>query len=507
MEYLQLRISLVEFLRGSFLYHENGYEMSVKVQIFPLTEREELENVMCSVCEHDSYTRVSREFLCGGDVDLDDALDGVFRMVNTENDTERKTYAHLWCYMRIVRTQASTSYTMEGLDYIPLLCYSCSKWIKSNPHMIEGYRTIYTHQKCFVTCEGEGCEQEFSRGNESRGELNGESFAGCDDCLHEWVSDNDGVACSECSTYILVDDSTWEEAEELSFCESCASQRRWCDYCQRNYWRNDRNHHSHADDYLREPQDNPYLIFHGEGSYHLGFELETEFDEDSQDIIEPARFFTSKVAEDIAFLKSDGSLTNGFEIVSHPMTLDWARKEFPFNIVDSLRQNHNAVAWDSQNCGFHVHISRTAFDNDPHLFRFCKFFTHNVSFLTAFAGRHSTSYAAYDSNGNFESSAKHLKNKVKGYESSRYQAVNTTNEATVEVRIFRGTLRKDRILANLSLVQSLVEFTRDMSTPDVAKGSLTWANFIVYTGSHKETYPELWQKIEQLTPTRNNREN
>ena len=96
--------------------------------------------------------------------------------------------------------------------------------------------------------------------------------------------------------------------------------------------------------------------------------------------------------------------------------------------------------------------------------------------------------------------------KVKGRERSRYQAVNTTNEDTIEIRIFRGTLRKDRILANISLVQSLVEFTRDMSTQEVNKGSLTWLNYMFYTGTQKETYPELWAKLELLIPSRNNHE-
>ena len=236
------------------------------------------------------------------------------------------------------------------------------------------------------------------------------------------------------------------------------------------------------------------------------FELETEFDSGNQRVEEPAKYFQHNVDEDVAFLKTDGSLSNGMEICGHPMTLEWTRKEFPFQIIDKLRSNFNASAWDTENCGFHVHVSRTAFDNDPHLFRFCKFFRSNVKFLTAFAGRHSTSYAAFDSNGEYESGAQHTVAKVQGRERSRYQAVNTTNEDTIEIRIFRGTLRKDRILANISLVQSLVEFTRDMSTQEVNKGSLTWLNYMFYTGTQKETYPELWAKLELLIPSRNNHE-
>jgi hypothetical protein len=497
LEYLQFGISLVEFLRGSFLFHENGYEMNVN--IFPLSEGEKLENVHCVICTTDMYTRVARE------ITDDEVLDGVFRMQNTENDEERNRYAHLWCYMRVVGGY-HTTYTITGLDYVPLICYSCNKFIMTNPHTVISWNNRIVHDTCFIICEADGCEQEFPKGNETTGVFLGERFKGCDDCLYAWVHEQDGIQCDECSDYVHEDDSHYDSRDDQTYCNSCNGQRLYCERCDESYWRRNREYHNHGYDLLREPDDNPDWVLHGEGKYHLGFELETEFDSGNQGFEEPAKYFQHKVSEDVAFLKSDGSLNNGMEIVGHPMTLEWTRKEFPFQIIDTLRSNFNATAWDTENCGFHVHVSRVAFDNDPHLFRFCKFFRSNVRFLTAFAGRHSTSYAAYDSNGEYESSAEHLKNKVKGRERSRYQAVNTTNEDTVEIRIFRGTLRKDRILANISLVQSLVEFTREMSTPEVAKGSLTWGNYMVYTGTHKETYPELWAKLELLTPSRNNHE-
>lgn len=472
----------------------------MNVEIFSLSEGEELENVQCVVCESDSYTRKSRE-LTG-----DEVLDGVFRMQNTENDRERTRYAHLWCYMRILRSHGTTTYTMTGLDYIPILCYACNKFIMTNPHKVQGYHSINTHDTCFNTCDNDDCSQEFANGQETTAFFLDENFSGCNACMYAWVHDNNGVQCDECSDFVHEDDSHFDQNDNSTYCNSCSDQRLYCERCDENYWRRNREYHNHGYDLLREPNDNPDWVLHGEGKYHLGFELETEFDLGNQDVEEPAKYFMSKVDEDIAFLKTDGSLSNGMEICGHPMTLEWTRKEFPFQIIDTLRSKFNALAWDTENCGFHVHVSRIAFDNDPHLFRFCKFFRTNVKFLTAFAGRHSTAYAAFDSNGEYESGAQHTMAKVKGRERSRYQAVNTTNEDTIEIRIFRGTLRKDRILANVSLVQSLVEFTRDMSTPEVAKGSLTWLNYMVYTGTHKETYPELWAKLELLIPSRNNYE-
>jgi hypothetical protein len=72
----------------------------------------------------------------------------------------------------------------------------------------------------------------------------------------------------------------------------------------------------------------------------------------------------------------------------------------------------------------------------------------------------------------------------------RYSAINTENDATIEVRVFKGSLRKERVLSALEFVTAAVEYTRDLKvTPK--NQALTWLAFTGYVSSNLETYPNL----------------
>lgn len=61
------------------------------------------------------------------------------------------------------------------------------------------------------------------------------------------------------------------------------------------------------------------------------------------------------------YCKHDGSIDNGFEMVSHPMSLEYHTNEM--NWLDVF---NNAVSMDyrshqTNTCGLHIHVNRSAF--------------------------------------------------------------------------------------------------------------------------------------------------
>jgi hypothetical protein len=74
--------------------------------------------------------------------------------------------------------------------------------------------------------------------------------------------------------------------------------------------------------------------------------------------------------------------------------------------------------------------------------------------------------------------------------------VNLCNRHTVEVRIFRGTIRPKRILANLELVAGAVEYTRNLKTGDVASGALQYRSLVTWLNERSATYPHLCELLE-----------
>ena len=82
----------------------------------------------------------------------------------------------------------------------------------------------------------------------------------------------------------------------------------------------------------RNTATNPHLFFYGNEKRYFGVELEV--DEGGKDNDNAASLKSiANVHEGNIYIKSDGSLEDGFEIVSHPMTLEYHTEEMNWKEV------------------------------------------------------------------------------------------------------------------------------------------------------------------------------
>jgi hypothetical protein len=222
---------------------------------------------------------------------------------------------------------------------------------------------------------------------------------------------------------------------------------------------------------------------------------------------------------DLAYLKQDGSLDYGFELVTHPMSHDYYKNEAHdlFRVIEGLRTNYRVKSWDARTCGLHIHISRTGFNGGAHMHRFLNLIYSNAEFYSALAGRSSERWAKFtdadvwekteDENGwpirTRVTKGRSFKDKIEnGRRSDRYSAVNTQNRETLEMRIFRGTVNSDTIKSQLDLAHASVEYTRVMSVQQVREGALTADSFMTYIESLPELYPHLNERMARIvTPS------
>ena len=152
-----------------------------------------------------------------------------------------------------------------------------------------------------------------------------------------------------------------------------------------------------------------------------------------------------------AYLKEDGSLSNGFEIVTHPHTFKAMRELWTDYFYNPVR---NLSSYKSGQCGLHVHIGRDGL-TAAHIRRMVVFLNapENLPFVEEVAQRKSNNYSQIK-----------RKTPMNALDcEDRYEALNLRNSETVELRIFRGSYRLDRVLKALDFADSLVEFTRDRS--------------------------------------------
>jgi hypothetical protein len=320
-------------------------------------------------------------------------------------------------------------------------------------------------------------------------EHNGDYF--CRSCF-----DDNHTQCDDCDEYVANDravsvgsDSICQHCYENHYfiCDSCNeicnndnyAEDGVCQYCHDESSGDecgDDNTGVHSHDYKPRPCFRKLENQLGPNEY-IGIELELE-DENNRG--------TPDITEGYFYMKHDGSLTRGVEIVSHPATWEWLQdNKYIWDTVLNLRKQ-GYRSYNTTTCGMHVHISKTAFSTFL-LYKWLRFFVDNDRFVRFFSQRtpSSMSWCKMDDKGEIIRKAKEKKNAT-----GRYEAINLQNRDTVEIRIFRGTLNPTKFWANLEFIKALSAFLDPIPAKDIAKG-LAAQFFVKYVMEHKELYPNL----------------
>jgi hypothetical protein len=206
------------------------------------------------------------------------------------------------------------------------------------------------------------------------------------------------------------------------------------------------------------------------------------------------------------YCKDDGSI-QGVEIVSHPMTLGYAR-QFPFRrLLDELRDD----CYVEDGYGLHVHVSRAAFQSASgkhspiQTMKWLLFIQRNKDMLTGYdrlARRPESSWAKFGNpkRGEIARKAKNdptsrrqrcncdeyrMQHYMSDHCDDRYQAVNCNNPDTYELRFFKSTLSPHELYAAMEFVDASVRYCRTVPTFDVLAGrGLSWQRFASWAQRH-----------------------
>ena len=149
-----------------------------------------------------------------------------------------------------------------------------------------------------------------------------------------------------------------------------------CEHCDCN----------NVDNIIESYSYKPDPIFFGEGDRFFGIELETEPQDEGDEDVDMVREVQEYVSE-WAYLKHDGSLNEGgFELVTHPMTLENHLEKFTPELFKTIR-DAGYVSHTSGSCGLHIHISRSAFKSDLAIVKLLEFVYGNYENVVSELGR------------------------------------------------------------------------------------------------------------------------
>lgn len=359
--------------------------------------------------------------------------------------------------------------------------------------LIEKYSKVFALPKFVCT----SCGNEFYR--EQLSPFDGELL--CPSCLS-----NQTVYCSCCDRRIWTDDNVGTDAQPL--CQDCFDDHfERCTACNAlirrgdTFFRGDDPYcetcyHSVCDrDAIHDYYYKPTPIFYGEGKRFFGVELEIDgAGEDSDNAAEILHIANAE--QPLTYCKHDGSLDEGFEIVTHPMTLDFHLRSMPWEQIVEKAKKLGYTSHQAGTCGLHVHINRTAFGSTEStqdaaiartLFFFEKFWDELLKFSRRTQGQLNQWAARYGYKDQPQEILDHAKS---GRHAGRYTAVNLTNADTVEFRMFRGTLKHNTLIATLELLDCIIDAAIYLTDDDLK--AMSWSSFMLGC-----TKPELIQYLKE----------
>ena len=237
----------------------------------------------------------------------------------------------------------------------------------------------------------------------------------------------------------------------------------------------------------------PVPIFYGKGKRFFGVELEVDeggHDTDNAiEIMEEANFNNEHI-----YIKTDGSLDCGFEIVTHPMTLTYHLHDFYWEDILHKAVQLGYLSHQTSTCGLHVHVNRSSLgrtesQQDDTISRILYFVETNWNEMLRFSRRTQSNINRWAARMGYEHHPKDLLKKAKGIY-GRYYAVNICPHQTIEFRLFRGTLKLNTLYATLQIVNRICDVAINLTDDELRK--LSWSEFVSQISE-----PELIQYLKE----------
>ena len=317
--------------------------------------------------------------------------------------------------------------------------------------------------------------------------VHGETEGWCGSCC-----DAESAECVDCSTRFpivemcrLGDDryACQEHRDNFVVCSECGEllNRRTAIHRGDNWFCSDCARIVHDYAYKPEP------IFIGSGNRFYGMELEME---NRTGEIESWLLDKSN-DERVYYLKHDGSLHDGFEVVTHPHSIAAFIAAKPFwEEISAYVTKKGMRSHETERCGLHFHVSRKGLGSNETqrlrtiervIYLYEKYFREFLllsrrteSQLEEWARRY------LDECGDV--TMPRVTSAIRGNNRDKYRAINLRPSETIEFRIFRGTLKVDTLLASAQLIDNWINVA--MGDKDIS--TITMQDIITST-----EYPEL----------------
>lgn len=253
--------------------------------------------------------------------------------------------------------------------------------------------------------------------------------------------------CEDCEEYFHIDYACYSEMDECYYCEDCIGDHV-SEYIS--------EYHYHDYDEFKmtdEDEKNDNKLFFG-----IELEIEAKYRSSNHDNLAEAIL---NQTNDFVF-EQDGSLNNGFEIISMPFSKNYMKETMEDDLYAML-QTINKHNYEGKNtCGLHFHVSYEAIRSIPNLLKIVEFYKEELTILSRREESSLNRWSPfYTKNFDKEEITNEMIEEIVDDYQSRYHAINLDNNYTVEFRIFKSTTDYKTLMATWELVNNIVAYAND----------------------------------------------
>ena len=377
----------------------------------------------------------------------------------------------------VFKVESEDDYNILKCDYNLPVCKDCKE------------NSCYTCDDCGRLCPSD--EMTYIEGGDKEVckrclDLNYVTCEDCGDIVHEdyaysayrngrnvticeYCRDDHYYTCYDCGDIIHEDDAHWDDDDP------------YCDYCWNNRDCNDEicDYHEGPDlRYFDENGENWELDHTNFKGY--GFELEVDCGGHNGDNARRVR----EILNNEVYCMNDGSIHDGFEIITHPHTRA-AIEKLPIHEAFEFLKSEGYKSHDAGTCGLHLHASRLLFGNCEKtrttnitkMVLFYETFWNNILKISRRSESRADEWAA-----KYCLSKENIRERVLQSEKgdrwglARYKAVNLCNKYTIEFRLMRGTLNESTFWATLDFLMTTIENCKKIRVDEVNNAKLWLKN-------------------------------
>lgn len=331
-------------------------------------------------------------------------------------------------------------------------------------------------KELFYICER--CGAFVARENAENVRHCGRIAVWCPDCAQ-----NHAQYCRDCDELFDSDYEDYAYVDDDIVCRRCLNSNYYycecCDeYVREEDWNSEEeccNKCAQENKYIGAYHSTDYDFFQGQNYRKkvwqgLGVELEIDRNDYDNNQEQFCRELL-EIGENRIYLEHDGSLNYGFEIISHPHTFPEFEKIEWQKILEKCKE-YGYRSHDIGTCGLHIHFSRTCFgrtlENQKRAISKIIYFYEKFWDEILKLSRRTNSQAsdwAYKYCINTRKEARRISKK--GYDASRYYAVNLSNSETIEFRLGRGTLNPESFFAWIDFCCAIVNNSKRIVWADI----------------------------------------